>query len=130
MKVIAELGTSESASVDWRGVEMRRRMWNRIDMIAVTHVIDVRRCMWDEHASRVNAPVSCVRHQMSVRCRVRHRIYVVAMPKVVDVCGCMRYGIVVSVSGEYLSRSRLGCAKDSDDHQTKENVSHHNAPSN
>ena len=126
---MAEVASAKSASIDGHGIEVRGRVRYRVDMIAMRHVVDVRRRMWNEHASRVNSPVSCMRYQMAVCRRVRHRIYVVPVSKVVDVRGRMRYRVVVRLGNEYLSRSRLDSGENSECNQTKEDVSHNNAPS-
>ena len=109
MKKMAKVPTSESASIVWHGVEMGSGMRNRIDMIAVRNVVDVRRCMWDEDTSRKNTPVCRMRHQMPVRRCVWNRINVVPVSYVVDVGRRVRYRVTMGVGHKYLCRCGLSC---------------------
>ena len=99
-------------------MEMRRRVRNRIDVITVRYVIDVSRCVGDEHAPRVDTSVSRMRHQMPVGRRMRHCIDVISVAYVIKVRSGMRYRIVVRFSDEYLRRSGLGSTENSENHQT------------
>ena len=84
MKKMAKVPTSESASIVWHGVEMGSGMRNRIDMIAVRNVVDVRRCVWN-------------------------RINVVPVSYVVDVGRRVRYRVTMGVGHKYLCRCGLSC---------------------
>ena len=96
--VMAEVASANPASIDRHGIDVCGRVRYRVDMIAMRHVVDVRRRMWNEHASRVDSPVCCMRCQMAVCRRMRHRIDVVPVSKVVEVRGRMRYRVVVRLS--------------------------------
>ena len=126
---MAEVTSAKSSAIDRNRMEVRGRVGHRIDMIAMRHAVDVRCGMGNDDASRVNPPVSCMRYQVPMRGRVRHRIYVIPVREVIDVRGCMRYRIVMCLTEEYLSRSRLDNAEYSECDQNQESVSHNSAPS-